>query len=197
MYLAIDPREPREVAASWRKEGGWLGEELLKPKGNGESALMLSTVGYGESGRVGVIDERRRRRPADSLATERLATTVSSESPATPNDVDVASPSSQLSSKSTARAKVDVEDTGVTKADEDAEEEEEEGAFVPSSGPCRFRIFLAGSNVSSDARAADRRAALPLLDASAKLVYRSSVGSATKSRMPRTIPVPEVELLDS
>lgn len=175
---------------------------------------MLSTVGYGESERVGVIDERRRRRPADSLATERLATTISSEGPVTPNDDDVDSPSSQFSSKSTARAKfedeVEVEDTGAAKTDEDAEaegvgctvillleEEEEEGAFVASSGPCRFRIFLARSNVSSNARAADRRAALPLLDASAKLVYRSSVGAATKSRMPRTIPLPEKELVDS
>jgi hypothetical protein len=188
---------------------------LFSTSGKGESALTLSTVGYGESGRVGVIDERRRRRPADSLATERLATVVSSEGPATPNDGDVVSPSSQLSTRSTARAEVEVEvgveveDTGANKADEDAEademgrtvlvlsEEEVEAAFVDPSGSCRSRIFLVESDVSSNAKTADRRAALPLRDASAKLVYRSSVGAATKSRMPRTVLVPAKELVVS
>ena len=134
---------------------------------------------------MAVIDDWRPLADSLAAATERLATTVSSSGLATPvvaDDDDAVSPGSQFSSRSTLGAEatvgVDVEGTCATRAVEGAEaEEDEEVTIVDSSCPSRrFRITRAASIVASREMAADRRAALPLREASAKLVYRSSSG---------------------
>lgn len=125
---------------------------------------------------MGIIDAWRPIPDSLAAATERL-TTVSSSGLATPgiaDDDDAIPPSSQFSSRSTVdtEAVAGVEGTVATRAVEGAEAEEEVGP----SASCLFRITRAASNVASREMAADRRAARPLREASAKLLYRSSSG---------------------